>query len=219
MVSSSVVEEPVDATANTNDANVGQTPTSPNVNPKPGTLGVNMDWSSYARTMIEVWAIVELKDTIVVFGHSQKECPKNLSLGMAKNLKKPCQAPRGVSVSLKVAFKHAKEYRPMSKKPTANISGNKKKGVEPNKEVDFWGDQDSEDEVVSIDNDMARSITSERVGFSTKILLEQWRDSYDNGDYDEDSYDDDVYEGLDIRDKIQDICDNLDIRVQGRRKK
>ncbi|GKA18586.1 hypothetical protein Tco_0698501 [Tanacetum coccineum] len=36
---------------------------------------------------------------------------------------------------------------------------------------------------------------------------------------DNDSYDDDMYEGQDIPDKIQDICDNLDIRVRGRRKK
>nr|GEX62385.1 zinc finger, CCHC-type [Tanacetum cinerariifolium] len=44
-------------------------------------------------------------------------------------------------------------------------------------------------------------------------------DSYENGDYDEDPYDDDVYEGQDLPDKIQDICDNLDIRVRGRKKK
>ncbi|GJR63977.1 hypothetical protein Tco_0010042 [Tanacetum coccineum] len=43
--------------------------------------------------------------------------------------------------------------------------------------------------------DMARSLASERVGFGTQSLLEQWRDSYGNGDYDEDPYDDDMYEG------------------------
>ncbi|GJV65356.1 hypothetical protein Tco_1476184 [Tanacetum coccineum] len=42
----------------------------------------------------------------------------------------------------------------------------------------------------------------ERVGFDTKSLLEQWRDSYKNGDYDEDPYDDDMYEGQGIPDKI-----------------
>ncbi|GJR79015.1 hypothetical protein Tco_0149800 [Tanacetum coccineum] len=121
------------------------------------------------------------------------------------------------------------------KKPTANTSGNKKKGVEPTKEgtsnlariganssvssfwnvetsststtpvvdkieklekliidqkvtlvdddgkplkkVDYSGDHDSEDDVESIDNDMARSMASESVGFGTKSLLEQWRDS------------------------------------------
>ncbi|GJT33491.1 copia protein [Tanacetum coccineum] len=42
----------------------------------------------------------------------------------------------------------------------------------------IWGEYDSEDEVASVDNDMARSMASERVGFGTQSLLEQWRDSY-----------------------------------------
>nr|GEW81185.1 hypothetical protein [Tanacetum cinerariifolium] len=37
-----------------------------------------------------------------VFGHGQNECPKNIASGMAKNLKKPSQAPRGVSVGMNV---------------------------------------------------------------------------------------------------------------------
>ncbi|GKA51709.1 retrotransposon protein, putative, ty1-copia subclass [Tanacetum coccineum] len=272
--------------------------------------------SSYARAMIELRDDVKLKDIIVVAmpkltgegfytcnvrvkyewkpprcacckvcGHIQEECPKNP--GVAKNLKKPSQASRGVLVGPKVDFKPAKEYRSVSKKHTSNTSGNKKKGVEPTKEVSnsnpfdvlnsvdwelgtnvgtsnlasnganssgssFWnvetsststtpivdkiwklekliidgkvtlvdddgkplkkvdypGDHDSKDEVESVDNDMARSMASERVGFGTKSLLEQWRDSYENDDYDEDPYDDDVYEGQDLPDKIQDICDN-----------
>ncbi|GJX96856.1 hypothetical protein Tco_0352654 [Tanacetum coccineum] len=56
----------------------------------------------------------------------------------------------------------------------------------PLKNVECPGDYDSEDEVASVDNDMARSMASERVGFGTQSLLEQWRDSYGNGDYDED---------------------------------
>nr|GFA45455.1 hypothetical protein [Tanacetum cinerariifolium] len=55
-----------------------------------------------------------------------------------------------------------------------------------------------EDEVASVDNDMARSMASERVGFGTQSLLEQWKDSYGNGDYDDDPYDDDMYEGRDL---------------------
>ncbi|GJX33644.1 hypothetical protein Tco_0243499 [Tanacetum coccineum] len=83
--------------------------------------------SSYARALIEIRADVELKDTI-------EECPKNPGLGVAKNLKKPSQASRGVSVGSKVRFKPAKEYRTVSKKPTTNTSSNKKKGVEPTRE-------------------------------------------------------------------------------------
>ncbi|GJW79124.1 auxin efflux carrier [Tanacetum coccineum] len=48
-----------------------------------------------------------------------------------------------------------------------------------------------------------------------KVLLGTIGDfTYGNGDYDEDPYDDDMYEGQDFPDKIQDICDNLDIRVR-----
>ncbi|GJY79579.1 RNA-directed DNA polymerase, eukaryota, reverse transcriptase zinc-binding domain protein [Tanacetum coccineum] len=64
----------------------------------------------------------------------------------------------------------------------------------PLKKVEFLDDCDSEDEVALIDNDMACSMASERVGFGTQNLLEQWRDLYANGDYDEDPYDDDMYE-------------------------
>ncbi|GJV66608.1 hypothetical protein Tco_1482117 [Tanacetum coccineum] len=60
----------------------------------------------------------------------------------------------------------------------------------PLKKVEYPGDHDSEDEVASVDNDMARSLASERTRFGTQSLLEQWRDSYGNGDYDEDPYDD-----------------------------
>ncbi|GJR05506.1 retrotransposon protein, putative, ty1-copia subclass [Tanacetum coccineum] len=89
----------------------------------------------------------------------------------------------------------------------------------PLKKIEFLDDYDSEDEVASIDNDMARSMASERVGFGTQSLLEQWMDSYGNGDYDEDPYDDDMYEGQDLPQEFQPICDNLDIRVRGRKKK
>ncbi|GJT53627.1 RNA-directed DNA polymerase, eukaryota, reverse transcriptase zinc-binding domain protein [Tanacetum coccineum] len=89
----------------------------------------------------------------------------------------------------------------------------------PLKKVDYLGDHDSEDEVDPVDNDMAHSMASERVGFGTKSLLEQWRDTYESGDCDEDPYDDNMCEGQDLPDKIKYICENLDIRVRGRRKK
>ncbi|GKA51137.1 retrotransposon protein, putative, unclassified [Tanacetum coccineum] len=105
--------------------------------------GVPVTVSSYARAMIKLRADVELKDTIVVAMlkltgkgfYTSTECPKNPGLGVAKNLKKPIQAPRGVPVGPKVGFKLTKKFRPASKKPTANTSGTKKKGVEPTKEV------------------------------------------------------------------------------------
>nr|GEV15261.1 hypothetical protein [Tanacetum cinerariifolium] len=235
-----------------------------------------------------------------VFGHTQEEYPKNIGLGVAKNVKKPSQTSRGISIGLKVGFKPQNEYRPALKKPSASSSSNKKKGVEPInevsnsnpfevlnsvdnevelgtnrgtknlvnnaanssgssfmnveisststtpvidkirkfedslidgqvilvnetgnplKKVDYPGDYDSEDEVASVDNDMARSMASKRVGFGTQSLLEQWRDSYGNGDYYEDAYDDDMYKSPDLHQEIQAICDNLDTRVRGRKKK
>ncbi|GJZ49923.1 hypothetical protein Tco_0604113 [Tanacetum coccineum] len=88
----------------------------------------------------------------------------------------------------------------------------------PLKNVEFSGEYDSKNEVASVDNDMARSMAYERVGFGTQSLLEQWRDSYGNGDYDDDPYDD-MYEGQDLSHELQDICDNMDICVRGRKKK
>nr|GEW25054.1 hypothetical protein [Tanacetum cinerariifolium] len=87
------------------------------------------------------------------------------------------------------------------------------KAGNPLKKVKFSGEYHSEDEVASVDNDMARSMASEMVGFGTQSLLEQLRDSYGNGDYDDDTYDDDMYEGQDLSQDLQAICDNLDIRV------
>ncbi|GJU30536.1 hypothetical protein Tco_1174125 [Tanacetum coccineum] len=89
----------------------------------------------------------------------------------------------------------------------------------PLKKVDSSGDYDSEDEVASVDNEKENFLALNKFGYGTHSLLEQWTDSYVNGYYDFDPYDDDMYEGQDILDKIQDICDNFDIKVRGRRKK
>ncbi|GJY04964.1 hypothetical protein Tco_0370904 [Tanacetum coccineum] len=89
----------------------------------------------------------------------------------------------------------------------------------PLTKVDSLGDHDSEDEVTSVDNDMANFLALKKVGYGTNSLLEQWKESYMNGDYDFDPYDDHMYKGHDIPNKIQDICDNLDIKVRGHKKK
>ncbi|GJY38102.1 hypothetical protein Tco_0424466 [Tanacetum coccineum] len=97
---------------------------------------------------------------------------------------------------------------------------------------------DSEDEVASVDNDRGEhgprtgpdrqrpDRTEDRVGPKCRTedrtemsLLEQWTESYENADYGYDPYDDDMYEDQDIPDKLQDICDKLDITVRCRRKK
>ncbi|GJU88191.1 hypothetical protein Tco_1300614 [Tanacetum coccineum] len=55
------------------------------------------------------------------------------------------------------------------------------------------------------------------VGYGPKSLLEQWREINVDDDYN--PYDDDMYEGKKIPDSIQTICDNLDIKVRGQKKK
>nr|GEU37801.1 hypothetical protein [Tanacetum cinerariifolium] len=118
--------------------------------------------SSYVRAMIELRADVELKDNIVkplrceackVFRHIHGECPKNTGDGEKKTLKKPSQTSR--------------ELLTIRKAILMDEAGN------PLKKVEYPGNYDSEDEVASIDYDMARSMASERVGFGTQSLLEQ----------------------------------------------
>ncbi|GJT92825.1 putative reverse transcriptase domain-containing protein [Tanacetum coccineum] len=61
--------------------------------------------------------------------------------------------------------------------------------------VDSSGDHDSDDEVASVDNDMTNFLASNDVGYGTISLLEQWKESYGNGEYDYDPYNNDMYEG------------------------
>nr|GEZ63906.1 hypothetical protein [Tanacetum cinerariifolium] len=119
--------------------------------------------SSYTRVMIELQADVELKDTIMVampkinregFNTCNVECLKNPVLGAGvceTKKKKSSQAPKGISVGLKMAFKPNQEYRPVPKKNTANSSGNKKKGVYSTNKVSYL----NHFEVLnSVDNDV-----------------------------------------------------------------
>ncbi|GJX05802.1 hypothetical protein Tco_0193734 [Tanacetum coccineum] len=88
----------------------------------------------------------------------------------------------------------------------------------PLEKVVSLGYYDSEDEVASVDNNMAKFLAKED-GYGKQTLLEKWTKSYENGDYGFDPYNDDMYESHDIPEKLQAICDNLDITVSGRRKK
>ncbi|GJT73461.1 hypothetical protein Tco_1032747 [Tanacetum coccineum] len=85
-----------------------------------------------------------------VFGHVHVECTKNTGAGEKKTVKKPSQTSRGVPVGPKMGFKPQKEYRPVTKKPNASSSGNKKKGVEPTIEV---SNSNPFDVLNSVDND------------------------------------------------------------------
>ncbi|GJW18905.1 hypothetical protein Tco_0026341 [Tanacetum coccineum] len=91
--------------------------------------------------------------------------------------------------------------------------------VESGNKASTSGVQGSKDEVEIVDNEMTSFLSSKSsgVGYDTKSLLEQWRETYGNNYYD--PYDDDMYEGHEIPDNIQSICDNLNIKVRGRKKK
>nr|GEW30436.1 ribonuclease H-like domain-containing protein [Tanacetum cinerariifolium] len=66
----------------------------------------------------------------------------------------------------------------------------------PLTKVDYSGDHDSEDDVASVDNDMKKNLALRNVSYGTNSLLEQWKESYVNGDYDFDPYDNNIYEGV-----------------------
>ncbi|GJW50796.1 hypothetical protein Tco_0092147 [Tanacetum coccineum] len=103
--------------------------------------------SSYARVMIELRADVELKDNIAV------AMPKITREGHCTCVgeKKTSQTSRGVPIGPKIGFKPHKEYRLVLKKPNANSSGIKKKGVEPTIEVSNFNPFDV---LNSVDNDV-----------------------------------------------------------------
>ncbi|GJW09243.1 hypothetical protein Tco_1575070 [Tanacetum coccineum] len=162
-----------------------------------------------------------------VFEHIHEECSKNTGAEYRPVPKKPTASSsgnkkKGVEPTIEVGNSNSFDvlnsvdnivefgtYRGLLIAILVDKDGN------PLKEVEFPSEYDSEDEVASVDNDIARSMASEMVGFGTQSLLEQWRNSYGNGDYDDDPYDDDMYEGQDLSQDLQAICDNLDIRVRG----
>ncbi|GJR27447.1 hypothetical protein Tco_1103679 [Tanacetum coccineum] len=85
--------------------------------------------------------------------------------------------------------------------------------------IDYLDNLDSNDEIEPVENEMESFLASKLmgVGYGPKSLLEQWREN--NVDDDHDRYDDDMYEGQEISNNIQTICDNLDIKFSGRKKK
>ncbi|GKA22966.1 putative reverse transcriptase domain-containing protein [Tanacetum coccineum] len=84
--------------------------------------------------VIELRADVELKDNIVAAMPKITREGYYTCIGETNNLKKTSQTPKGILVGQKMGFKPTKQvFQPVSKKPTANASVNKKKNVEPAK--------------------------------------------------------------------------------------
>ncbi|GJY17686.1 hypothetical protein Tco_0389177 [Tanacetum coccineum] len=100
---------------------------------------------------------------------------------------------------------------PVAKKATANASGNKKKSLEPTKEVSNSNPFDVLNSVVNDDDSTSTTPFVDKIGKLEKLIIDGKATLMDN----DDPYDDDMYEGQDLPDKIQDICDNLDIRFRG----
>nr|GEW07718.1 hypothetical protein [Tanacetum cinerariifolium] len=146
------------------------------------------------------------EDGLSVIATKLEDRPKNIGAGEAKNLKKPSQTPRGVSVGLKI------ERLIIGRKVILVDDEGK-----PLNKIDSLRDYDSENEVASIDNEMANFLAKKDC-YDTNSLLEQWNESYENADYDYDPDDDDIYEGQEVPEKFQYICDNLDIKVRGGKK-
>ncbi|GKE20202.1 hypothetical protein Tco_1431714 [Tanacetum coccineum] len=174
-------------------------------------------WSIYARAMIELRADVELKDNIVVampkitregyytcnirveyewkptrcacckvFGHDQEEYPKNIV------------------------------YQPVSKKPTVNTSVDKKKNVEPTKEV---SKSNPFEVLTSVENDVELVTLVDDDGKPLEKVASSC--DYDSEDEVESAVNDmanflaknDGY-GQDIPEKLQAFCNKLDITVR-----
>ncbi|GKC13796.1 retrotransposon protein, putative, unclassified [Tanacetum coccineum] len=93
--------------------------------------------SSYARAMIELQADVELKDTIMV---AMPKLTEERFYTCTVRVEYEWKPSRGVLVGQKVGFKPVKQvYQSVSRKPTANTSGPKKKNMKPTKEANSSG--------------------------------------------------------------------------------
>ncbi|GJW13035.1 hypothetical protein Tco_0017168 [Tanacetum coccineum] len=124
----------------------------------------------------------------------EDECPKNIDSGVAKNLKKPSQNKKKTKLLENVPLdRSSTSTTPIVEKIDkierlifdGKITLVDDKG-KPLDKVDSLSDHDSKDEVESVDNEIASFLASKMVGF-----------------------------GQEISDKIQSICDNLEIKVQG----
>nr|GEW29731.1 hypothetical protein [Tanacetum cinerariifolium] len=171
-----------------------------------------------------------------VFGHIHEECPKNTGVGEKKTVKKPSQTSRRVPIGSKMGFKPQSEYRPIPKKSIASSSGNKKKGVESNIEV---SNSNPFDVLNLVDNDVefgtnreTTNLVNNRATSSVSSFMNV--DNSSSGTTIIDKIEkfkiyllvDKLFlwtklhlKGNDLSHELQAICDNLDIRVRGRKKK
>nr|GEU59540.1 hypothetical protein [Tanacetum cinerariifolium] len=158
-------------------------------------IGTPLMLDSYTFDMcIQSWgklsyvkALINVRDDVELKDNIVDDSHKNKASDVVKNMKKPSQTPRGVPVGPKNV---------KSSSPSTTLIIEKFDKMER----------------LIIDRTVSL-IDDEDVGYCTNSILEQWKESYGDVEYDYNLYDDDMYEGQDIPDKIQDICDNLDVKV------
>ncbi|GJU62866.1 hypothetical protein Tco_1244701 [Tanacetum coccineum] len=192
VVTSPAVDELVIAVGNTKDVNVGQTPISSIVDLNSEDVGNVPVWVKLYGVHVMAFNDDGLNVIATKLGtplmldsytHVQNECFKRIGSDVAKNLKNPTQAPRGVPVSTK-SRKEVSNPNPFdvlnsvendvdlgtNGTNTTPIVGNIDKlgrliidgkltlvddEDKPLEKVEYLGDHDSEDEVELIDNEMA----------------------------------------------------------------
>ncbi|GJY42028.1 retrotransposon protein, putative, ty1-copia subclass [Tanacetum coccineum] len=185
----------------------------------------NLEGTGYMKETIRVeyeWKSPRCS-TCLIFGHSLDHCPKvpkrvvnkmdkgkggssgeddegfveveKKKLGGANQIATPSVGKKNASMSGNGTFFLNNSFEALNVKNSGNCVIVDYDG-RPQKKVDYSGDQNSEDEIESIDNEMTNYLASKppRVGYGSKSLLAQWRETYVNDDYD--PYDDDMLQNI-----------------------
>ncbi|GJY45875.1 hypothetical protein Tco_0434938 [Tanacetum coccineum] len=121
--------------------------------------------SSYARAMIKLRADVELKDNILWYQWGTTDLVNNKANSNGSSLMNVDNSSTGTAPIIDKIGKF-EDLLTSGQAILMDEAGN------PLKKVEFSGDYECKDKVASVDNDMPRSLASERVGFGTQSLLE-----------------------------------------------
>nr|GEX28676.1 hypothetical protein [Tanacetum cinerariifolium] len=150
----------------------------------------------------EIYLQCELDETLsylILLERHSKSTLKNLGLGVVKYLKKPTQDPRGVGTNGETSDLASNEANSSgssfwnvktsstSTTPIVNKIRKLKKLIidgrstlvddssKPMKKFKYPDNHDSKDEDKSVNNDMARFMASDSVGFGTKKKENEWK--------------------------------------------
>ncbi|GJT80281.1 hypothetical protein Tco_1054623 [Tanacetum coccineum] len=188
------------------------------------------DRLSFARTMIELGANVELKDIIVVY------VPKLIGEGFSMcsiRVEYEWKPSRCSTCKLLEEFSSKKKQAKVTRQEVSNSNPfDALNSVENDDDLGTNGENSKLSEafgsptttpltkrinnpeiqmldwkLVLVDDDgkpLKSLNTGSGSGYGTKSLLEQWRETTVDDDYD--PHDDDVYEGHDISENLQDVC-------------